>query len=286
MKAHAPAKINLCLEVLGKRPDGYHEIASVLHTLDLADELSFSPAEMLRLRCSPPVGPDEDNLVVRAARLLQEAAGCDNGAAIALTKRIPVAAGLGGGSSDAAATLRALNGLWGLRLSREALAELASRLGSDAPFFLEGGCALAEGKGERLTPLAALRGWWAVVLSPPIALEGKTAKLYGMLTPADYSDGSATRSLGEKLRRATARAEDLAGAGNVFERVGDRAFSGLVAYRQAFSVAGAPFVRLSGSGPSLFTLVESAEEAGRIAAQLRRAGHAAVVALLTEPLSC
>ncbi len=280
VQVRAPAKINLCLEVLGRRPDGYHEVATVLHTICLTDELSFAPADALSLDCQPEVGSAEDNLALRAARLLKEATGCQKGAAITLRKHIPAAAGLGGGSSDAAATLKALDKLWGLGLSREGLVELAARLGSDVPFFLDGGCALAQGRGEMLTPLLTLQGWWAVLLCPPLALEGKTGRLYGMLTPEDYDDRTATEGLVLKIQRGTAAAEEFALAGNTFERVADVAFPGLADYRQAFLGAGAPFVRLSGSGPTLFTLTQGFEHGGRMGEALRRKGYTAFLAAL------
>jgi 4-diphosphocytidyl-2-C-methyl-D-erythritol kinase len=280
MQVRAPAKVNLCLEVLGKRPDGYHNVATVMHTLDLADELTFEPADTLSLQCQPPVGSGEENLVMRAARLLQEATGCGRGAAMMLSKSIPVAAGLGGGSSDAAATLLALDVLWGLGLPRERLAELAARLGADAPFFLDGPCALAEGRGDLLTPLPRLKVWWAVLLCPPITLEGKTGRLFGMLTPLDYTDGSGAGALARQIGDGSALQRDFATARNAFERVADQAFPGLKRYRGAFLAAGAPFVRLSGSGPSMFTLVGGAPEGQRLAASLHARGYEAHVAAL------
>ncbi|MBI2172368.1 MAG: 4-(cytidine 5'-diphospho)-2-C-methyl-D-erythritol kinase [Chloroflexi bacterium] len=280
MRVKAPAKINLCLEVIGKRADGYHNVATVLHTLDLADELTFEPAEGLSLQCQPPVGSEEENLVMRAARLLRQETGCTQGAAISVTKHIPIAAGLGGGSSDGAATLLALDALWGLGLSRERLAGLAASLGADAPFFLDGPCALAKGRGDLLTPLPRLQGWWAVLLCPPIALEGKTGRLFGMLTPSDYSDGSAAGALAQQIGDGSASQGDFAMARNAFERVADQAFPGLERYRRAFLAAGAPFVRLSGSGPSIFTLVGGAPEGQRLAASLHARGFEAHVAAL------
>ena len=179
----APAKVNLTFEALGRRADGYHEVRTVLHAISLADEVAFAPADELRLVVEPPVGAEaadaralspvvsaptgDDNLVLRAARLLRREAGVTAGAAIRLRKRIPVAAGLGGGSSDAAATLRGLRRLWGLDLDADALRELAAQLGSDVPFFVTGGAALGEGRGERLTPLPPAQGRVVVMAPPP-----------------------------------------------------------------------------------------------------------------------
>src|SRR4030042_180950 len=151
----AYAKINLTLEALSKRPDGYHEIASVRQATSLADTLTFEPAETLDFNCDVPELQTGDNLVLKAARLLKEISGYKKGARINLTKKIPLAAGLGSGSTDAAATLVGLNKLWGLNLSRAKLLELAAKLGSDVPFFLYGGTALAQERGEQGTPLPA-----------------------------------------------------------------------------------------------------------------------------------
>src|SRR5687768_1385067 len=143
----AHAKINLTLEVLGKRADGFHEIRSVMQRITLADTLTIRRAEELILACSDPELEGPENLVWRAAELLRGEYGVSAGASLALEKRIPVAAGLGGGSSDAAAALRGLNELWKLGLNGERLRDLGARLGSDVPFFLlESGSALAEGR--------------------------------------------------------------------------------------------------------------------------------------------
>ncbi len=151
----AHAKINLGLEVGGLRPDGYHEMRSVLQSIALCDILDFSPAEEgIRVTCSDPsLGTGEDNLVIRAAKALLGAFNCERGARIHLNKIIPMEAGLGGGSSDAAVTLLALAKLWKLEASREDLLELALGLGSDVPYFLVGGTVLAVGRGEEVYPL-------------------------------------------------------------------------------------------------------------------------------------
>ncbi|MDO9066452.1 MAG: 4-(cytidine 5'-diphospho)-2-C-methyl-D-erythritol kinase, partial [Chloroflexota bacterium] len=166
--ATAPAKINLTLEALGRYPDGYHEIVSILQTIDLCDTLTVESSSHLHL-AAPGLDCDEsDNLVLKAAQLLREATGCSLGAEMLLTKHIPAASGLGGGSSDAATALVALNQLWELGLGSEALADLAARLGSDVPFFLGGATALARGRGERLEPLPPQTGLWVVLTVPPV----------------------------------------------------------------------------------------------------------------------
>ena len=169
----APAKLNLFLHVIGRRPDGYHLLQTAFRLIDLCDWLRFTPradAEIRLVRGVPGVAPEE-NLVVRAARLLQ--AQGRGGVDIDLEKAIPIGGGLGGGSSDCATTLAVLNRLWGLRLSRERLAEIGLSLGADVPFFLFGENAFAEGTGERLTPLGLPKAWY-LVLVPPISVSTRT----------------------------------------------------------------------------------------------------------------
>jgi 4-diphosphocytidyl-2-C-methyl-D-erythritol kinase len=161
----APAKLNLFLHVLGRRADGYHELQTVFQLLELCDWLTFAPTDdgaVSRPGGLAEIPPDED-LAVRAARLLQAESGCGRGAVIRVEKRIPAGGGLGGGSSDAATTLVALNRLWGLGWSAPELAELGLRLGADVPVFVEGHSAWAEGVGERLTPLELPTRWFAVI---------------------------------------------------------------------------------------------------------------------------
>jgi 4-diphosphocytidyl-2-C-methyl-D-erythritol kinase len=161
----APAKLNLFLHVTGRRPDGYHEIQTVFQLVDLVDELGFVPradGEIRRI-AGPVEVPAAEDLCLRAARRLQEAGGCSSGADIRLEKRIPVQGGLGGGSSDAATTLVALNEIWGLHLPLDALAEIGLQLGADVPLFVRGQSAWGEGVGERLTPLELPERHFAIV---------------------------------------------------------------------------------------------------------------------------
>ena len=196
-----PAKINLTLEVLGKRDDGYHEIASVMQAVSLFDTLTLSMAEDVQLISDVPEIGTRDNLVYRTAELLKREKGVDEGVEIRLSKGIPIAAGMGGGSSDAAATLLGLNHLWGLGVDIEELTGLAVRLGSDVPFFLSGGTALAEGRGERITPLPTPPTTWLALALQPNPLENKTAAAYKALTPRDYTDGQKTARLASLLKR-------------------------------------------------------------------------------------
>ena len=255
----APAKINLSLEILRRRDDGFHDVATVLQTIDLSDEIEIESASEIFVEGDTEGIPLEENLVYRAARLLQDHLGETRGARIGLHKRIPLAAGLGGGSTDAAATLVGLCRLWERDLRRGELATLAAELGSDVPFFLYGGTALAEGRGERVTPLPPLRNADLVLLAPPIDLPNKTATLYGSLDPSDFTGGEVTRALVAALRKRLPPTPDE--LFNGFTRAALERFGGLEGYWSRFEQAGADNVHLSGAGPSLFSLARSREEA-------------------------
>lgn len=181
----APAKLNLMLRIVGRRPDGYHLLQTVFQLLDYGDELRFAVREdgAVRRAGAVPGVPPETDLVVRAARLLQRETGCPLGADIAVRKRVPLGGGLGGGSSDAATTLLALNRLWALGLDQAQLAALGLRLGADVPVFVSGRSAWSEGVGEVLTPIDLPEAWYAVV-RPPCAVS----------TAAVFSDPELTRN--------------------------------------------------------------------------------------------
>lgn len=272
-----PAKLNLGLEVVGRRPDGYHELVTIFQAAGVYDTLRLAPAPELTLHAPDNLG-GEDNLVSRAARALSQYAGAAPGAALTLTKTIPVAAGLGGGSSDAAATLLGLNRLWALGLSVEVLAALGASLGADVPFFVRGGgTALATGIGEQLTALPALEGGWFVILTPPVSLPPvKTQALYAALTADDFSDGSRTRAQAERLRQG--QPLDSALLVNGFAAPLLRLCPALAGWQARFLDAGAPWALPSGSGPTLYTLAASAAAAGIIAGRLAGSGAAVYVA--------
>ncbi len=271
----APAKINLSLEILRRRDDGFHDVATVLQTVDLVDELEFTPASDIVVEGDTEGIPLEENLVDRAARLLQTHLGETRGARILLSKRIPLAAGLGGGSADAAATLVGLCRLWERDLRRGELATLAAELGSDVPFFLYGGTALAEGRGERVIPLPPLRHADLVLLAPPIDLPNKTATLYRSLDPADFTGGEVTRALVAALRKRLPPTPDE--LFNGFTRAAVERFEGLEGYWSRFEEAGADNVHLSGAGPSLFSLARSRDEAESLHERCLAAGLPAFI---------
>jgi 4-diphosphocytidyl-2-C-methyl-D-erythritol kinase len=199
----APAKINLFLHVVGRRSDGYHLLQTVFRFIEFADTLRFTPRSdnAIVLRTPLPGVPPEQDLTVRAARLLREAAGIDHGVIITLEKRLPLGGGLGGGSSDAATTLLALNYLWNLGIDRAGLQQIGLRLGADVPIFIHGRAAFAEGVGEQFTDVALAPAWY-LVLVPPVAVP--TAEIFRAadlrrdtpsMTPALWQPGSGGNDL-------------------------------------------------------------------------------------------
>lgn len=258
----APAKVNLVLEVLGERPDGYHEVATVLQAVGLEDILSFSEAEDIVVEGEASGFDISDSSVVQSARALQQASGCRRGVRIGLGKAIPVAAGLGGGSSDAAATLMGLDRLWGLGWGREGLVGLSAGMGSDTPFFLYGGTALARGRGEQVTPLPPLQGQWFVILHPPLPpVPRKTQQLYQSLSPSVFTSGEHCQRLLRQLESGGGLEPDL--LYNAFESIAFDFFPGLDAWAGRLLSAGAGSAHLAGSGPTLYAPVED-RESGRI----------------------
>jgi len=267
----APAKINLTLEVLGERPDGFHEIRSVIQTIDLYDSLRFNSDRQLRFSCDNPDFIMEESLVSRAAAMLQEVGGFSRGATIDIKKRIPLVAGLGGDSSDAAAVLSQLNKLWKMGLSPAELLELAPRLGSDVPFFLYGGTALVEGRGEKLKALPPLPRRWVVLLVPPFSrMPGKTARLYASLKASHYTDGQITEKLVKVLNDRRGFKPSM--LFNTFENVAFEIFPQLKTYREHFIKLGAYNVHLAGSGPALFALLDDKFQAENLYARCEGQG--------------
>jgi len=269
LTVYAPAKVNLVLEVLGKDND-YHRIYSIVQSIDLCDVFNFELDKEIYFDCDEP-SLKRDNVVTRAASLLKESTKCDLGARIELRKHIPWGAGLGGGSSDAAATLLALNELWGLRLPFFRLIRLAFELGSDVPFFIHKGTALVEEKGEKVTPLPSLPSTSFVLLVPPLPkVPGKTKQMYNNLRVADFTEGQFVEAALAALRGGKAIDHSL--MFNVFERVVFDFFPELDKYRKTLQEAGAPRVCVAGSGPCLFTFFSEAKEAGELFSRLKKQG--------------
>jgi 4-diphosphocytidyl-2-C-methyl-D-erythritol kinase len=261
----SPAKINFRLDVLKKRPDGYHELRMLMQQIALYDEVSLrvtsSPGiKVLTDSAALPAGPD--NIAWRAAAALLQRAGCDAGIEVSIAKRIPVAAGLGGGSSNAAATLMGVNALLGLGLSSEELMETGLQLGADVPFFIFGRAAVAEGIGEKLTELSGVPPLPLVVVNPGIHVS--TAWVYQnlMLT---------TEKVAAKIPLLYESAADLCGIlSNDLEAVTISRFPVIREIKDQLMVAGALGALMSGSGPSVFAVFGSAESAAAAAEQLAR----------------
>ncbi len=255
----ACAKINLTLEVLGRRSDGYHEVVSILQTIDLADRVDLEPGSGLRVVCDDPALDGDANLAWQAAEALARRAGIQPRARVFIRKCIPVGMGLGGGSSDAAAALVGLNRMWGLGLGLDGLSEIAAELGSDVPFFLTGGTALAEGRGEVVTPLPGMPEFPVLLVCPDVFIAGKTRanktrRMYAQITPAHYSGGEVTRRAARTIMAGQMAADSLL---NVFEPVALETFTGLADVYQMVAAAAGTRPHLSGAGPALFCLPAS-----------------------------
>lgn len=278
----APAKLNLGLEVLGKREDGYHELATIFMAVNLCDRLTVTVPRAAvtassrsgepggsgtALTCTDPLLERFDNLILRALDALRDETGFPGGAYVHLEKRVPLASGLGGASSDAAAALLAARELWSLNLSDERLAEVAATIGSDVPFFLRGGCVLGRGRGEILESLPVPRGLRFVLVVPDVVIANKTARLYQMLSPADLSDGSRVLAQANRLRGGLAL--DPALLGNAFSRPLEALVPEVREVRAILGQAGAPIVALSGAGPAHYVPVFDRDEAERIAGTVR-----------------
>jgi len=265
----ARAKINLALDVLGKRPDGYHEVDMIMQTVDFCDFLTMNARSDGRIEVRTNalfVPSDERNLAYRAAVALRRKTGYTGGVSIDIDKRIPVAAGLAGGSTDAAAALRGLNQLWQLGLGLDELAEIGAEVGSDVPYCVWGGTALARGRGERIERQPLCPSFWVVLAKPPIAVS--TADVYGALQltsdlrrPDLVAAMAALRSgdLGQ-LAEATA---------NVLESVTIRQHPEVARLKEQMVKLGGQLVMMSGSGPTVFALVEREQRARRMYTALR-----------------
>lgn len=261
-EAQAFAKINLSLEVLGKRADGFHDLVSIMQTVSVCDDLTFAPAEEVTFTCSQPELTRPSNLVVRAANLLRQVGGVSAGCSIHLEKHIPHAAGLGGGSSDAAATLRALVNLWALAVPEDELGRLAAQLGSDVPFFLHRGTALVEGRGERVTPLPDPPTCWYLLAKPPIQVP--TAEIFARLQRTGWSDGTRTHALASHLRQGG----QVQFGPNSLQ---DPLFSAYPLAQDCFermSQVSEGRAAVSGSGPTIVAWFSSQDEARRAATRL------------------
>ena len=291
MKIRAFAKINLTLDILGRRPDGYHEVRMILQQIGLFDEITLErtaggAAELLPEEGGASGGAaalsfGKDNLMVRAAELLRAHTGLTEGVAMRLRKNIPVAAGLAGGSADAAAVLKGMNMLFSLGLSEEELCRLGARLGADIPFCIRGGTMLCEGFGERLTPVKSrVRG--ALVLAKPQA-GISTKDAYAAYDRAE--PGSIRRPDNDAALRALEAGDEkalFAAMANVLEPAGIDAVPEIRKIEEALLAEGARAAMMSGSGPTVFGIFRDRDEAARAAGRIRGAFPGLSDLLVTE----
>lgn len=265
----APAKINLLLDVIRKREDGFHEVEMIMTMVDLADRLEMEelPRDTIIISSQAGYIPlDEKNLAFQAAKLIKERYEVRKGVYIHLDKKIPVAAGLAGGSSDAAAALRGLNRLWGLQIPEDELCRLGAELGSDVPFCVTGGTALATGRGEKLEPIDNPPGCWVVLAKPPINVS--TADVYGKLRANEITKHPSVSDMLSALRRG--EFNDICdGLGNVLEEVTLRMYPEVLQLKESMQRLGADGVLMSGSGPTVFGLVQKEAKLARIYNGLR-----------------
>ena len=265
----APAKINLTLDVLAKRPDGYHEVEMVMTTVDLADRVDLTLREdgEITLDCSASFVPDDiRNHAYKAAVLMKERYQVRQGVHMYIDKQIPVAAGLAGGSSDAAATLRGLNQLWKLGLTINELAVLGAEIGSDVPFCVYGGTALAKGRGERITHLGTPAPCWVILAKPPVGVS--TPDVYGNLRVQEITNHPPTKQMLQAIERQefSLMCHSL---GNVLENVTLSMHPQVRQIKELMIASGADGVLMSGSGPTVFALVQKEAKVHRIYNALR-----------------
>ena len=264
----APAKINLTLDVLYKRPDNYHEVEMIMTTVDLADRIGLEPrtdGQIKIISTDRFVPNDERNFAYQAAKLLKDTYGITEGVSIKIDKEIPIAAGLAGGSSDAAATLRGLNEMWNLNLTMDELAEHGAKIGSDVSFCIYGGTALATGRGEKIEELPAPPTCWVVLAKPKIGVS--TADVYGGLKLEGIEHPN-TKQMIEAIEKQDYELL-CKSLGNVLETVTFKLHPEVITIKEQMQRFGADAVLMSGSGPTVFGLVDSETRATRIYNGLR-----------------
>jgi len=268
----APAKINLTLEILGKRQDGYHEIISLMQTIDLCDYLTFHKNPWLQIIPEYHNLPVSDNLpgfdrnnylvknlVYKTAEILKNETGYRSGAVIELKKTIPSSAGLGGGSSDAAATLRGLNKLWNLKLSLKNLSEIGAKVGSDVPFFIYGGTCIAKGRGEQVKQIKPIKPKWLLIILLPFNIKDKTRKLYSYVDEKYLTDGKNTLNLVKSINtnNGSLIRENLF---NAFELIYSEIFEDYKKWLKEFEDIGIYPLHLAGSGPAIYFISDDESE--------------------------
>jgi 4-diphosphocytidyl-2-C-methyl-D-erythritol kinase len=280
LNLRAPAKINWFLSVLARRKDGYHDINSLMQCVSLYDDLLFYSAGTLQVICDSDI-PLEDNLVYKAASLLQKYASCRKGIKIILHKNIPTSAGLGGGSSDAASTLLGLNTLWGLGLKKRELAAMGLEIGSDVPFFLNGPSALIQGRGERITHLDFDSSMPLLLVKPPVSVSAASAyKSVKKLTK---------KAIDIKLFCQAFDGRDFASLSNMLkndlEKIVVKEYPVVGKIKNGLLERGSVLSAMSGSGPTVFGVFESTAKASSAARDFGEHWCRVVTTVTKEELS-
>ena len=259
ISAKAFGKINLTLEVTARRKDGYHEINSIIQTISLCDDLTVSHSPDLILEQSGYDLEPESDLALRAAKVLRNHAAISDGARIRIHKNLPLSSGLGGGSSNAASVLTLLSNLWGLSLKNSEISNLAASLGSDVPFFLEGGTSYVQGRGEIVRAMSRIPQKWFVLCVPEIAIPYKTATMYSLLEASDFTSGGLSRKIEARVNGGGDFPEEF--LFNVFDRVAIRNYKSVASVFDAMYAIGVKNPHLAGSGPTVYGIVNTYESA-------------------------
>ena len=278
MEQRAFSKINVGLAITGKRDDGYHDIDTIFQSIFLGDSLYFARHHSVVFSGDAPELPyymaqlipyTENNIAMKALRMVQDYTGCTQGAAIHLLKRVPPCAGMGGGSGDGAAMLLGLNKFWDLRLTDEELLTMATKLGSDVPFLLKGGTARGTSRGEQLEVLPTSSAQWLLIVKPEVSIS--TAEAYGRFTgtsrvTSNTMDTVTTHMNAKDFRQAFTASD------NTFEELIFPVHPELATCKQFFLDRGFPTI-MTGSGPTMVVLLEKALDAIRLQEEIKKAGH-------------
>ena len=272
------SKINIGLAITGKREDGYHNIDSIFQSIRLSDSIYFAKHHSVVFSGGAPELPEymqklvtygEENLALKALRAIQAYTGCKAGAAIHLLKRVPIQAGLGGGSADAAAMLVGLNRFWDLRLTQEELLQIGATLGSDVPFLLQGGTARGTGRGEILTYGKSPDPHWLLLVKPKVSVS--TAAAYGRFTNKSVATKQTIDTVQQHLEINVLKSAFLTSA-NTFEELLFPDHEELVICKEFFTSRGYPTI-MTGSGPTMVVLLDKPMEALQLQEEIKAAGH-------------
>ncbi len=267
----SPAKLNLSLEVNSLLDNGFHNLTSIMHTLHLHDEISISYSKNTKTVFIPSTVEDSNNSILDAVHLFQKEFYIQDQVEIVTTKNIPTSSGLGGGSSNSTAVLKELIKINKLEVELSKQRELAFQLSSDSPFFVSGGCSLVEGQGEKITTGLGINNLWSIIFTPlNIEISNKTRFMYSLLSKQHYSDGSITTEIFNSINQANSDLlQLLSNTVNTFEQVIDQAFLEYKYLKDKLLSLGVSFVRLSGSGPSFYTIVDNLDYARNIAKKMK-----------------